>query len=103
MTVRTTKTTPWYVLNSPELGGPFANFYESCKTSGILDRKTKELLSVVLACAFRGPSCLEEHIKSALEAGVTKEELTEALLIAALEGAGTQLAWQEELFVKYLS
>lgn len=95
--------TPWFVLNSPELGKPFADFYESCKNAGVLDKKTKELLMTVLACVFRCPHCLEEHIKSALEAGATKEEITEALLIAAVEGAGTQLAWKKDLYMKYLT
>ena len=96
-------TTPWFVLNSPELGRPFADFYESCRNSGVLDKKTKELLMAALACAFRCPCCLEDHIKSALDAGVTKEEMTEALLIVAVEGAGTQLAWQRDLYMKYLT
>ena len=95
--------TPWFVLNSPELGRPFADFYESCKNTGVLDKKTKVLLMTALACAFRCPCCLEEHIKSALEVGATKEEITEALLIVAVEGAGTQLTWQKDLYMKYLT
>lgn len=95
--------TPWFVLNSPELGKPFADFLASCKHTGVLDRKTKELLMTALACVFRCSDCLEEHIKSALEAGATKEEITEALLIAAVEGAGTQLAWKKDLYMKYLA
>lgn len=95
--------TPWYALRSPELGGPFEDFYEACKEKGVLDRKTKELLMAALACVFRCPHCTEAHIKGALEAGASKEEITEALLITALEAAGTQLAWQKELYLKYLA
>jgi AhpD family alkylhydroperoxidase len=95
--------TPWFVLNSPELGRPFADFCESCKDDGVLDKKTKELLMVALTCVFRCPYCLEEHIKGALDAGATKEEVTEVLLIAAVEGASTQLAWQKDLYMKYLT
>lgn len=94
--------TPWFVKNSSELGTPFANFYESCKEKGILDKKTKELLMAALACVFRCPHCTEEHVKGALDAGASKEEVTEALLIAAVEGAGTQLAWNKETLMKYL-
>ncbi len=97
------KTTPWFVLNSPELGKPFADFYESCKDKGVLDKKTKELLMASLACVFRCPHCTEEHVKGALAAGATKEEVTEALLIAAVEGAGTQLAWNKDVLMKYLA
>ena len=95
--------TPWFVLNSPELGGPLADFYESCQDKGVLDKKTKELLMTALACVFRCPHRTEEHIRSALDAGARKEEITEALLIAAVEGAGSQLAWEKDLYVKYLT
>jgi len=97
------EATPWFVLNSPELGRPFADFYESCKNKGVLDKKTKELLMAALACVFRCPHCTEQHIKGALDAGATKEEVTEALLIAAVEGAGTQLAWNKKTLMKYLA
>ena len=98
----TEKTTPWYSLHSPEIGETFQDFYEACGEKGVLDKKTKELLMLTLASVFRCPHCTEEHIKEALKAGVTKEEITEALLIAALEGAGTQLAWAKEMYLKYL-
>lgn len=96
------KKTPWYVLNSPEIGKPFSDFYSACCEGGVLDKKTKELLMLTLASVFRCPHCTETHIKAALDAGVTKEEITEALLISAVEGAGTQLAWAKEIFLKYL-
>ena len=97
------KPTPWYVLNSPEIGKPFADFYEACKNEGVLNRKTKELLMVALASAFRCPHCTESHIKGALEAGASKEEITEALLIAAVEAAGTQLSWAKDIYKKWLN
>ena len=95
--------TPWFVLNSPELGKPLQDFYEACKEKGVLDKKTKELLMLALACVFRCPHCTEEHIRGALEAGASREEITEALLIAAVEGAGTQLAWKKDIYMKYLA
>jgi AhpD family alkylhydroperoxidase len=95
--------TPWFALKSPELGKPFQEFYEACTDKGVLDKRTKELLMLALACVFRCPHCTESHIKGALDAGVSKEEITEALLIAAVEGAGTQLAWQKDIFMKYLA
>jgi len=96
------KTTPWYVLNSPEIGKPFSDFYDACSGEGILDKKTKELLMLVLASVFHCKHRTEAHIKAALEVGVTREEITEALLIAAAEGAGTQLVWAKDIFLKYL-
>ncbi len=99
----TKKSTPWFVLNSPEIGGAFGEFSKQCNENGVLDRATKELLMIALASVFRCPHCVESHIKSALEIGVSREEITEALLIAAYEGAGTQLAWAKDTYTKYLS
>lgn len=103
METETVTKTPWYVLKSPELGKPFHEFSEACREKGVLDPKTRELLMTALACVFRCSHCTEEHIKRALEAGASKEEITETLLIAALEGAGTQLAWNKETLMKYLA
>jgi AhpD family alkylhydroperoxidase len=99
----TTTKSPWFVETSPEIGKLFEQFYEGCKEKGVLDKKTKELLMAALACVFRCPHCVEEHIQGALDSGASKEEVTEALLIAAVEGAGTQLTWKKEVFMKYLS
>ena len=97
-----TMETPWYVLRSPEIGKKFQSFYKACNEDGVLDKKTRELLMLTLASVFRCPHCTEAHIKAALETGVSKEEITEALLIAAVEGAGTQLAWAKDVYQKYL-
>ena len=95
--------TPWFVLRSPELGKPFQEFYEACQGKGVLDQKTKELLMLALASMFRCPHYTDEHIQGALDAGASREEITETLLIAAVEAAGTQLAWAKDVFVKQLS
>jgi AhpD family alkylhydroperoxidase len=98
----THKKTPWFVLHSPEFGRAFEGFYQVCNEDGVLDKKTKELLMLVLNSVFRCPSDIEEHLIRALEAGVTKEEITEALIIAAAEGARAQLILERELCLKYL-
>lgn len=94
--------TPWYLIHSPDLGRAYAHFYTTANEKGVLDRKTKELLMLALACVFRCPHCTESHIRKALDAGCTRAEVSEALLIAAVEGAGTQLAWMGPVYEKYL-
>jgi alkylhydroperoxidase/carboxymuconolactone decarboxylase family protein YurZ len=93
---------PWFVLNNPELGRPFKDFYDACRKQSVLDRKTKELLMLVLASAFRNSGRLEEHIESAIDAGATREEVTEAILIAAAEAANSQLGIKEDVYIKFL-
>jgi AhpD family alkylhydroperoxidase len=94
--------TPWYVLRSPELGKPFQEFYEACQENGVLDKKTKELLMIALASLLRCPHSTEAHIQGALDAGASREEITETLLIAAVESAQSQLVWQKDMYKKYL-
>lgn len=94
--------TPWYVKQNPAVGKTFAQFYQACNEKGCLDDKTRELLMAALACVFRCPHCTKEHIQSALKAGASKEEVTEALLIAAVEGAGTQLYWAKDVYEELL-
>jgi hypothetical protein len=43
---------PWFVLNSPELRKAFQNFYTACRSTGVLDPKTRELLITVLTYVF---------------------------------------------------
>jgi len=93
---------PWFVINTPELGRPFNEFYQACKKQSVLDRKTKELLMLVLASAYRSQGRVEEHIEAAVEAGATREEITEAILIAAAEAANSHLGIQEDIYIKFL-
>jgi len=94
--------TPWFVLHSPELGKAFESFYRECNEDGVLDKKSKELLLVALTSVFRSPNHTEDHIRRALEVGATKEEIAEVLLLAAAEGAWTQLACAQQIYLKYL-
>jgi len=93
--------TPWYLKKSP-LGNAYQHFSNAARRDTVLDVKTKELIRIAVASVFRCDHCTEHHIKDALDAGVTKEEITEALLLSSLQAAGTQLNWNKELFEKYL-
>lgn len=92
---------PWYLKKSP-LGAAYQHFSHVAKQKTVLDEKSKELIRVAVASVFRCDHCTEHHIKDALAAGATKEEISEALLLASLQSAGTQLNWSKELFEKYL-
>jgi AhpD family alkylhydroperoxidase len=92
---------PWYLKKSP-LGAAYQHFSSVAKQKTVLDEKSKELIRVAVASVSRCNHCTEHHIKDALAAGATKEEISEALLLASLQSAGTQLNWSKELFEKYL-
>lgn len=94
--------TPWYVLHAPEIGTKYDEFYKMCCKEGVLDKKTKELLLLAVASVFRCSNCIEKHMEGAFEAGATKEEITETLLIAVVEAGSTQLTWANQIYNKYL-
>lgn len=94
-------TKRWYLRGS-SLGTGYQYFSNSAKQGTALDMKTKELIRLAVASVFRCTHCTENHIKEALAAGATKQEISEALLLSALQAAGTQLNWNRELFEKYL-
>lgn len=96
------KKSPWYIQQSPKLGSAYQHFRNVANRESVLDPKTRELMMVALATVFRCPHCVEDHIGRAQEAGASKQEITEALLIAAFEGAGTQLSWRKDVFSRLL-
>jgi len=55
---------------------------------GEIPRKYRELIAVACAHLTQCVYCMEDHVAAAKKAGVTKSELTEAVLIAAALRAG---------------
>ena len=92
-----TKRTPWFALHSPEIGKAFSEFAEMCDEDGVLDGKTKALLMMALASVFRCAPRTEAHLRAALEAGATKGEINEVVLVAVLENAQAHLAWMKDI------
>ena len=88
---------PWYIGESP-LGAAYAHFANVAGQKTVLDAKTKELIRLAVASVFRCTHCTEHHIKDAMEAGATKQEISEAILLSALQAAGTQLNWHKDFF-----
>jgi AhpD family alkylhydroperoxidase len=93
---------PWYIKGS-KIGEALEDFKAVSSEKSVLDSKTKELLKFATASLLRCPHCTQSHLKKALAAGATKEEITETLLIASVQSAATQLSWDREVFEKYLS
>ncbi|MGP8153662.1 MAG: carboxymuconolactone decarboxylase family protein [Smithella sp.] len=93
---------PWYLKNSP-LGAAYQHFSNAASRETVLDMKTKELIRLAVASVFRCKHCTEHHINDAINAGATKEEVAEAILLSSLQAAGTQLNWHKEFFEEKLT
>ena len=91
----------WY-QNGSKLADALENLKAVSDEKTVLDTKTKELIKFVVASISRCDHCTTSHLKKALAAGATKEEITEALLIGSVQSASTQMNWDIETFERYL-
>ncbi len=63
---------------------------------GALDVKSKELIAIGIAIATRCDGCVGFHVKAALKAGATREEVLETLSMAIYMGAGPSMIYAAE-------
>lgn len=67
-------------------------FSRSVFKEGELDEKTKQLIAVAVAHVTQCPYCIKAHTPQALRKGASKEEIMEAIWVAAEMRAGAAYA-----------
>ena len=70
----------------------FHNFSKQVFAPGALDAKTKQLIAVAVAHVTQCPWCIAGHSKQATRDGATREEIMEAIWVAAEMRAGAAYA-----------
>jgi AhpD family alkylhydroperoxidase len=73
---------------APEIHDAFTAFSNRVFADGALPAKTKQLVAVAVAHVTQCPYCIRGHTKLAMRHGATKEELMEAIWVAAEMRAG---------------
>jgi AhpD family alkylhydroperoxidase len=58
------------------------------RTNGKVPAKYRELIAIAVAHTTQCPYCMEVHTKAAKKAGASKEEVAEAIFVAAALRAG---------------
>lgn len=74
---------------------PYAAFHEFSKqvfAPGALDAKTKQLIAVAAAHVTQCPYCIAGHTKAAFRAGASRQQIMEAIWVAAEMRAGAAYA-----------
>jgi len=71
----------------PELLEPWISIRSKVIADGALSRKVKELILLGINLVRRYPSGIETHMRGALDAGATQEEIMEAIATAILSSA----------------
>ncbi|WP_240482250.1 MULTISPECIES: carboxymuconolactone decarboxylase family protein [Fictibacillus] len=79
----------------------YSRFSTEATKEGKLNAKLKELIAVSIAHTTECPYCIDVHTKSAQRAGSTKEELSEAILVAAALLAGGAYAHMANMIESY--
>ena len=73
---------------STEFSPAFGALGKAVLKDGAVSLKTKELIAVALSVQNRCEMCIMSHVQNAINAGVTREELVDALGVCVLMGGG---------------
>lgn len=77
---------------APESMKAWQNFSNTVFEEGALSEKTKHLIALAVAHVTQCPYCIRAHTKEAMKTGATKEEMMEAIWVAAEMRSGAALA-----------
>lgn len=83
------KYTDTLINSAPKEAAAFLNLKHTAERSdGVIPVKYRELISVAVALTTQCAYCIEAHMKNAMDAGATREEIGETVFIAAALRAG---------------
>ncbi len=82
--------------------GSFMGLLETTYQDTALDSKTKELISIGIACYNRCLYCIVYHTYKALEAGAKREEILDAAMVSVAFGGGPAMAYSVTMLKKSL-
>ena len=77
---------------APGAARAFHDFSEAVFAEGALSTRTKHLIAVAAAHVTQCPYCIRSHSKQAMRKGASKEEIMEAIWVAAEMRAGAAYA-----------
>ena len=79
---------------NPKLFDLFLQWYSTTMEKGALDEKTKKLIALAVAYAIQEPYCIDAYSSASADAGITPEEMSEAVSVAAaIRGGGVIAHW----------
>jgi AhpD family alkylhydroperoxidase len=88
-----TATISRMAATSPDILRGYRIIGEAAKKTGKLDAKTRELIALGVAVTRQCDGCSTTHTSAAIKAGVTEDELIEALGVAVSVNAGAAIVY----------
>jgi alkylhydroperoxidase/carboxymuconolactone decarboxylase family protein len=86
---------------SPELGKKFFDYYNSVFEESALSAREKSLIALAVAHTVQCPYCIDAYTQDGLERGVDKEEMMEAVHVAAAIRGGASLVHGVQMMEVY--
>jgi alkylhydroperoxidase/carboxymuconolactone decarboxylase family protein len=81
---------------NPKLFDLFLQWYSTTMEPGALDARTKKLIALAVAFAIQEPYCIDSYSSACTDAGISPEEMAEAVNVAAvIRGGGTIAHWAQ--------
>ena len=78
----------------PELFDLFMKWYGAAMEPGALDVRTKKLIALAVSFAIQEPYCSDSYSSACADAGISPEDMAEAVNVAAaIRGGGTIAHW----------
>lgn len=77
--VKTRKQAHSYYLTKSKVYESFVNMEQKTYSDGVLSKKQKELIAIGISVVINCESCMEWHIKQAIDDGASEEEIIEAI------------------------
>ncbi|EID76826.1 arsenosugar biosynthesis-associated peroxidase-like protein [Imtechella halotolerans] len=84
-----------------ELGTKFFEYYAKVFEEGSLTAREKSLIALAVAHTVQCPYCIDAYTGDGLQRGITKEEMMEALHVAAAIRGGASLVHGVQMMNKY--
>jgi alkylhydroperoxidase/carboxymuconolactone decarboxylase family protein len=79
---------------NPRLFDLFMKWYSATMEKGALYERTKKLIALAVAYAIQEPYCIDSYSSACAEAGISPEEMAEAVSVAAvIRGGGVVAHW----------
>jgi AhpD family alkylhydroperoxidase len=84
----------------PDIYQAHDNLARSCHQAGPLDEKVRQLIKIAVAATAKSEGAVHSHTRQALKAGVSVEEIRQALLLTTttigFPGMMAAMTWADE-------
>jgi AhpD family alkylhydroperoxidase len=85
----------------PDVYDGYRRMHSAAYAAGALDRKTKELIALVVAVSKECDGCIAAHARGAVRSGATESEVAEALGVAIAMNGGPGTVYGPRAFAAF--